>query len=69
MLYINKLELHECITTISLFLFPCKHTRVRRDTQKEEGDKGRESEREVFARLTGLDSFQGYRQSPWRLGK
>lgn len=75
MLYINKLELHEWITTVCLFLFAwspvthCKHTRVQRDTQKEEGYKGSESEREVFARLTILDSFQGYCQSLWRSGK
>lgn len=66
MLYIIKLELHEWITTISRFLFPVPRSppantpRSQRDTQKEEGYKGSESEREVFARLTVLDSFQGF---------
>lgn len=75
MLYINKLELHEWMTIISPFLYPvspvtpCEHTHVQRDTQKEEGYKGSESEREVFTRLTNLDSFQGFCQSLWRFGK
>lgn len=72
MLYINKLELHEWITItspISLPVTPCKHTHVQRDTQKEEGYKGIESEREVFTRLTILDSFQGFCRSLWRFGK
>lgn len=67
MLYINKLELHEWITItspISLPVTPCKHTHVR-DTQKEEGHKGIESEREVFTRLTILDSFQGFCRLLW----
>lgn len=75
MLYFHKLDLHEWRTTISPILVPVPrtppaNTPVCNETHKrKEGNKGRESEREVFARLTVLDCFQGYCQSLWRFGK